>query len=167
MGFRVVAVDRNAEAPGLAEADVAEVVDFSDVGRLAELGRRRRVDGIMTLASDRAVAVVAAVAESLGLPGIGSETAHAMTRKVAMRRLLAEHGVPQPVFGGVRRLSEARAVLQTVGLPAVLKPADSSGQRGIFLVRSADELDAHLHAALAASSSEEAILEAFHEGLEV
>ena len=31
LGLRVVAVDRNGEAPGLAEADVAEVVDFTDV----------------------------------------------------------------------------------------------------------------------------------------
>src|ERR671937_899017 len=30
-GLRVVAVDRDAQAPGLAEADVAEVVDFTDV----------------------------------------------------------------------------------------------------------------------------------------
>ena len=49
----------------------------------------------------------------------------------------------------------------------MLKPADSAGQRGIFLVRSEGDLDAHLHAALAASPTEEAILETFHEGLEV
>ena len=30
-GLRVVAVDRNASAPGLELADVAEVVDFADV----------------------------------------------------------------------------------------------------------------------------------------
>ena len=31
LGLRVVGVDRNADALGLAAADVAEVVDFSDV----------------------------------------------------------------------------------------------------------------------------------------
>ena len=29
LGLRVVAVDRNPEAPGLAEADFAKVVDFA------------------------------------------------------------------------------------------------------------------------------------------
>ena len=52
-------------------------------------------------------------------------------------------------------------------MPAVLKPADSGGQRGIFYVESQDELDAHVHAALAESPTEEAIVEGFHDGLEL
>ena len=167
LGARVVAVDRNPEAPGLAEADVAEVADILDVDAVVAAGERHGVGGVMTVASDRAVPVVAAVAERLGLPGIGSDTAHAMVHKVAMRRRLAEHGVPQPQFAAARTLHEARAAARTTGYPAVLKPADSAGQRGIFLVRSEGDLDAHLHAALAASPTEEAILETFHEGLEV
>ena len=39
----------------------------------------------MTVAADRAVPVVAAIAEARGLPGIGVETAHLMTHKIAMR----------------------------------------------------------------------------------
>jgi biotin carboxylase len=167
LGARVVAVDRNADAPGLALADGAEVVDFSDAAAVLEVGCRHGVEGVMTVASDRAVPIVAAVAEALGLPGIGSDTAHVMTHKVAMRRRLAEHGVPQPRFAAVRTHAEARAAAETVGFPAVLKPADSSGQRGIFRLRSSDDLDAHLHAALAASSETEAIFERYHEGAEV
>jgi biotin carboxylase len=167
LGSRVVAVDRNADAPGLALADEAEAVDFSDAAAVTEVGRRHDVEGVMTVASDRAVPVVAAVAEALGLPGIGGDTAHVMTHKVAMRRRLAEHGVPQPRFAAVRTHAEARAAAETVGFPAVLKPADSSGQRGIFLLRSSDDLDAHLHAALAASSETETIFERYHGGEEV
>jgi biotin carboxylase len=167
LGVRVVAVDRNAEAPGLAEADLAEVVDFRDAEAVAAAGRRRGVDGVLTVAADSAVPVVAAVAERLGLPGIGSDVAHLFTNKIAMRRRLAEAGLPQPRFAALRTLAEARAAAGTVGYPAVLKPADSAGQRGLFRVSSDDELDAHLHASLAASRSGEAILESFHEGLEV
>ena len=46
LGARVVAVDRNAEAPGLELADVAEVVDFLDADAVAEVGRRHAVDGV-------------------------------------------------------------------------------------------------------------------------
>ena len=167
LGARVVAVDRNPEAPGLAVADEAEVVDFSDVAAVAEAGRRHGVEGVMTVAADRAVPIVAAVAERLGLPGIGSETAHVMTHKVAMRRQLAEHGVPQPRFAAVRTHAEARAAADAVGFPAVLKPADAAGQRGVFRLGSFDDLEAHLHAALAASTSGEAIVERYHAGDEV
>ncbi len=167
LGLHVVAVDRNAEAPGLAEADVAEVLDFQDVERVTEVGRREQVDGVLTVSADRAVPVVAAVAEDLSLPGIGRETAHLMTHKVAMRRRLAEAGVPQPRFAAARSFHEARAALDTVGLPAVLKPADSGGQRGVFLLESVDDLEAHLHTALIESPTEEVIVESYHEGLEL
>jgi biotin carboxylase len=167
LGLTTVAVDRNPDAPGLAVADHAEVLDFRDVDGVTEIGRRHRVDGVLTVSADRAVPVVAAVAEALGLPGIGVETAHVMTHKVAMRRRLAEHGVPQPRFAALRTLAEARAALSAVGLPAVLKPADSGGQRGVFRLESWDDLEAHLHAALAESPTGEAIVESFHDGLEL
>jgi len=167
LGHRVAAVDRNAEAPGLTEADVAEVVDFSDVPAVIEAAKRMEPDGVMTVSADRAVPVVAAVAEALGLPGIGTETAHLMTNKIAMRRRFADAGVPQPPFAAVRTIREGHEALETVGLPAVLKPADSGGQRGVFRLDSLDDLEAHLHAALAESPGEEAIVEGFEPGLEL
>jgi biotin carboxylase len=167
LGVRVVAVDRNPNAPGLAAADAGEVVDFRDVEGVIDVGRRHSVDGVLTISADRAVPIVAAVAEELGLPGIGTEVAHAMTHKVAMRRRLGDAGVPQPRFAAARDLREARAAAARVGYPAVLKPADSGGQRGVFKLDSVDDLDAHLHAALAESGTGEVIVERYHEGLEL
>jgi biotin carboxylase len=167
LGHTVVAVDRNPDALGLAVADVAEAVDFTDVAAVVEVGRRHAVEGVLTVSADRAVPVVAAVAAELGLPGIGVETAHLMTHKIAMRRTLADAGVPQPRFAGARDLQSARAALAATGVPAVLKPADSGGQRGVFYVESQDELDAHLHVALAESPTDEAIVESFHDSLEL
>jgi biotin carboxylase len=167
LGLRTVAVDRNPEALGFPEADEHELVDFSDVPAVIEVARRYGIDGVLTVSADRAVPVVAEVAETLGLPGIGAETARVMTHKVTMRRLLAEAGVPQPQFAAVRTLDEARRAAQTVGFPSVLKPADSGGQRGVFRLESADDLERHLHAALAESPTEEAIVEAFQDGLEL
>jgi biotin carboxylase len=167
LGIRTVAVDRNPDALGFAEADAYEVVDFSDVPTVIEVGRRHGVDGVLTVSADRAVPVVAEVAEALGLPGIGAETARLMTHKVAMRRLFADAGVPQPRFAAVRTLDEARRAARTVGFPSVLKPADSGGQRGVFRLDSADDLERHLHAALAESPTEEAIVEGFQDGLEL
>jgi len=166
-GLRVVAVDRNPGAPGLRLADVPEVVDFADVDAVEAVARRHGVDGALTVSADRAVPVVAAVTERLGLPSIGTAVAHRMTHKLAMRRTLAGEGIPQPAFAAVRSLAEGRAAIETVGLPAVLKPADSGGQRGVFRIEAAGDLESHLHAALAESPGHEAILEEFVEGTEM
>jgi biotin carboxylase len=167
LGLRVVAVDRNPDAVGLPDADEGHVVDFANVETVIDVAKTHAIDGVLTVSADRAVPVVAAIAEELGLPGIGTQTAHLMTHKVAMRRRLAEGGVPQPRFAAVRVRREALPAAQAVRFTAVLNPADSGGQRGLFLLRSMEDLDRHLHAALAESPTEEAIVEAFTEGLEL
>jgi biotin carboxylase len=167
MGLRVAAVDADPDAPGLKEADIAKVVDFADVEAVLKATARLRLDGVLTVSADRAVPVVAAIAEARGLPGIGTATAHLMTHKIAMRRRLADAGVPQPRFAAIRGLSERRRAADEVGFPAVLKPADSGGQRGLFRVESLDDIDAHLHETLNASPTREAILEQYVEGIEM
>jgi biotin carboxylase len=164
LGMRVAAIDRTADAPGLADADLSEIADF---GAAVEAARRLDPDGVLTVASDRAVPVVAAIAEAMDLAGIGSETARKATNKVAMRLALAEAGVPQPRFAAARTLDDARAAVEEIGLPVVVKPTDSAGQRGLSIVRAADELEARLADALAESQSGEAIVEQFLDGVEV
>jgi biotin carboxylase len=167
LGLRVAAVDRNPDALGLRVADEGRVVDFSNPERMLAAVRDLQIDGVLTVAADSAVPVVAAVAAALELPGIGVETAHLMTHKVAMRRRFAEAGVAQPRFAALRTLAERRRAADAVGFPAVLKPADSGGQRGVFRVESLDEVEAHLHEAIAGSPTGEAILEEFVEGTEL
>jgi len=166
-GLRVVAVDRNPQAPGLLAADVPEIVDFTDVESVTEAARRHQVDGVLTVAADRAVPVVAAVAEALGLPGIGTDTAHRMTHKLAMRLALAAADLPQPAFAAVRSAEDLPAALDTVGLPAVLKPVDSGGQRGVFRIDTPEDLERNLADAMAESPTGEAILEEFVDGVEM
>lgn len=166
-GLRVVAVDRNADAPGLRLADTPEVVDFADVAAVEAVARRHSVDGVLTVSADRAVPVVAAVAERLGLPTIGTDVARRMTHKIAMRRTLSEEGVSQPPFAAVRDLASGRAALEAVGLPAVLKPADSGGQRAVFRLDQESDLESNLHAALAESPTGEAVVEGFVDGVEL
>jgi biotin carboxylase len=117
-GYRVVAVDGDPDAIAFRHADVAEVVDFTDVERVIEIGARRRVDGVLAISTDRAVGPAAAVAEALGLPGIGVDVARGFTNKSEMRRRLASAGIAQPrsrvvtsaadvaaAFAGLRRRS--------------------------------------------------------------
>ena len=167
LGHKVVAVDRNPDALGLRAADVGELVDFTDVEGVIAVGRKHEVEGVLTVAADRAVPVVAAVAEELGLPGIGVETAQRMTHKLEMRDAFARDGVPQPPFAAVRSREDVSGALEAVPLPAVLKPADSGGQRAVFRIVSRRELERDLAAAVEESPTGVAILEEFVDGIEM
>ncbi|MFN0155999.1 MAG: ATP-grasp domain-containing protein [Gaiella sp.] len=165
-GLRVVAVDRNPEALGLKVADAGEAVDFLDVDAVTEVARRHGVGGALTVSADRAVPVVAAVTERLGLPSIGTDVALAMTNKVEMRSRLARAGVPQPPWTALddgHRMAE----MGFSAFPAVLKPADSGGQRGVVRVETAEEAERLLPETLAESRRGEAILEGFVDGVEL
>ena len=166
-GLRVVVVDGDEQAVGFGEADLAERIDFSDVDALVAACRRHHVDGIAAICSDRAVRAAAIAAERLGLPGIGAAVALRMTDKAAMRDELEGHDVPQPPFAVVRALDEAVHALADLGTPAVLKPVDSGGQRGVFRVERHRDLVELLPRTLAFSRSGSAMLERFVEGDEL
>jgi biotin carboxylase len=124
-------------------------------------------DGVVATGDSASVNDAAAIADARELPGLGVATANVLTHKVALRRRLADAGVPQPRFAAVRGLSERRRAIGEVGVPAVLKPANAGGQRGVFRIDSLDDVDAHLHEALAASPTGEAILEELIQGSEM
>jgi biotin carboxylase len=167
LGYRVVAVDGDPGAVGSAEADVVAVADFRDVEAVLEVARSHRLAGVLTVCSDRAVPAVARVAAELGLPGIGLKVAHRMTHKLAMREALARAGVPQPLFAAARTAAEAEAALGEIGVPAVVKPVDSGGQRGLRLVSSKAEIADAFADAMAVSVGGQVIVERFHKGREL
>jgi biotin carboxylase len=167
LGFRVSAIDGNPNAVAQDDADLFEHVNFADAGTAIEAARRIRPDGVLTITSDRAVPAVAAIAEDLGLPGIGSDAARVLTHKVDMRRRLAEADLPQPRFGSARSLGEALAAAEEVGFPAVIKPADSGGQRGVSRLESAADVEARFEESLRESPGGEVIVEQYLDGTEM
>jgi biotin carboxylase len=167
MGLRVAAIDGNPHALALGDADIGEVVNFVDIPQAVAFAEKLRPDGVLTITSDRAVVAVAAVAEALGLAGIGVDVAMGLTNKIEMRRRLEAGGLPQPRFGSARTIEEARAAVAHVGFPNVIKPADSGGQRGVFRLESVDELEAKFEETLALSHRGEVIVEEFVDGTEM
>jgi biotin carboxylase len=167
MGLRVAAIDGNPNALALGDADIGEVVNFVDIPQAVAFAEKLRPDGVLTITSDRAVVAVAAVAEALGLAGIGVDVAMGLTNKIEMRRRLEAGGLPQPRFGSARTIEEARDAVAHVGFPNVIKPADSGGQRGVFRLESVDDLEAKFDETLALSHRGEVIVEEFVDGTEM
>jgi biotin carboxylase len=147
MGYEVVAVDMDPNAVGFQDADIKLVISTIDIPAVLEAAKEYHIDGIMTLASDMPMRTVACVGSELGLPAISEEAAFRATDKHAMRMALKEHGVPVPAFFGVKDETEYRdAIAQIPGDCFIVKPADSSGSRGVHLVsKDEDALPAFHH----------------------
>ncbi len=167
-GLEVVAMDGNPNAPGLQLADFAEAVNPLDVDRAIEVARRYRVDGVVAVASDPCLVPCAEVCHALGLPGIDPETAKLSRNKLRMRQQL-QATRPQycPRFHGLESEEQARGIPEACGLPAVLKPVQSSGSKGAFVVQKAEELVAAFRYAKRFSPSGVVLAEELLSGREV
>lgn len=170
MGVRTVVTDYNPHAPGMTMADEAVVMSTRDVQgtvRVArEIHRAHPIRGCVTVGTDASV-TVAAVCEALGLPGIHTDAAERATDKIKMRTAFRAAGVPSPKFCGVWTMPEAEEALREIGLPAVIKPADNMGARGVCKISREWELEAAFRNAKAASTSGGVILEEYMDGDEL
>jgi biotin carboxylase len=162
LGLFVIAVDRDASAPGFAFADRRAIVSTEDERGIERLARAERVDGVIAPGIDFPVAIAARVAHGLGLPHpLDPATAVLATNKERQRERLAQAGVPQP---------RSRVLDDDAGrveLPCVVKAPDRQGQRGLALVREQAELQPAIAAAREASRSGHVLIEELVDGPEI
>ena len=168
MGLDVVAVDMDPKAVGFNEPNVErEVISTIDVPRVVEAAKRHGVCGVITVASDMPMRSVAAVAKEMGLVGVSEETAIKATNKADMRRAFAENGVASPASYKVSNKEEFEKVINRFEGDFIIKPADNSGSRGIFLVDNvSDALEAYKYSRQY-SRGGDVVVEEFIKGPEV
>ncbi|GAB3975720.1 hypothetical protein GCM10029978_060580 [Actinoallomurus acanthiterrae] len=99
-------------------------------------------DGVITF-SESAVITVAAVAEALGLPGIGVDAAVRSRNKYLMRQAYEKAGVPIPSYRLVPELSDALRAAEDFGYPVILKPTLGAGSHFVFRVDTPEEMAEH------------------------
>ena len=140
MGLEVYVADMNPNAVGFDIADVNKlVISTVDIPEILEASKENEIDAIMTLASDLPMRTVATVSREMGLVGITEDTALKATNKAVMRQCLKENGVPVPEFFKVSSVEEYKEAIKQFKSAFVVKPADSSGSRGIYLIEDADD----------------------------
>lgn len=169
MGIEVVAVDMNPNAIGFKEADKSLVISTIDINAVLKAAKDEKIDGIMTLASDMPMRTVAVVAKELGLVGIDEETALKATNKAVMRQCLRENGVPIPKFYKVSNQKEFESAVKNFQTKFIVKPADNSGSRGVFLIDNFDRdlmLNAYKYSK-EFSRGGDVVVEEYMEGAEV
>jgi biotin carboxylase len=169
LGVRVVALDGDANAPGLRLADAAHVVNITDFDACLAIARQERADGLLQICSEVSIPVIGAINETLDLPGTRSETARRATNKHLMRQAFAAGGAPSPKSFGVSTEEEAAAAGALIAGPKIVKPSRCSGSRGVTRIAEDardGELVAAYHRALSFSADRGVVIEEFIAGPE-
>lgn len=163
---RVVLVAPVISGEFMPYADKVYYLDLRKQDEILEIARQEKIDGIITDQTDIPVRTVAYVAEKMGLPGIGYETACLFTDKGKMREKLAEIGAPLLPNKTVKTLDVAREFFRSLSGTAIIKPADNQGSRGVYKINSEQELEKYFENAAKASPSGQVVIEKYATGRE-
>lgn len=96
--------------------------------------------GVLTF-SESAVVAVAAVADALGLPSIGLQTALNSRNKLLMRQAHERAGAPIPQYRFVESLRDALTAAEDFGYPVILKPTLGAASNFVFRIDTPQEME--------------------------
>ena len=135
-----------SERPSTLESltpDSLVTLDFGDplgsAETIARFARSRPIDAVVGV-DDLTTVAAAAISQRLGLKANALPAVSAARDKHAMRRRLAEAGVPAPRFRLVELADDPAAVAEKVEYPCVLKPLMLSASRGVIRANDGREL---------------------------
>jgi biotin carboxylase len=145
MGYITIAVDANPSAVGLAVADHAEAINFSNLPRLFQyiddvLAKGIPISGVSTMGSD-VPHLLAAICKRYNWLGPSEDTGRIATNKLEMKMCFRKKGIPIPEFMEVKSPSDVLTFAKRFSHGIIIKPIDRSGSRGVFYINQHDSIE--------------------------
>ncbi len=161
--IEIHALSNTSEGRGFTLVNVFKKIDISDKDAVLNYAKNNKIDFIYSIGSDIAMPTVTWVAEKLNLNNfISSNTAFLCNNKHLIREKLKN------IYGSVVfEILDSTLTVKNINYPAIVKPVDSQGQRGISTVTSKDSLQEAYEKAISHSRSGKAIIEKKIEGQEI
>lgn len=165
-GLFVIVVSPGKDELGKKYADIGVEADVRNREAVLKAAIEYKIDGIITDQTDIPVRTVAYVAEKMGLPGIGFETACLFTDKYLMREKCKQLGIKTLEYKMCEDVKSAEEFFEKLDGKAIIKPVDNQGSRGVCFVNSIEELRKEFSSALEYSAEKKVLIEQVAEGRE-
>lgn len=164
-GYEVHGLSYKHEGAGIELVDRFEVINIVDKPAVAQYCLAQKIQAIYSVGSDIAMPTVGYVAQKMELPFLVSEkTAELLNNKVAFRNHLNSNKISELAFTEGASLEE----FENWGtFPAILKPVDSQGQRGVYEINEKSDIQRYFSDSIKHSFTKKVILEEYIIGNEV
>ncbi len=172
LNFTVLAVDADSEAPGLALVDYPLCADPCDIPNIIKYLKtlNQQPIGVVAFITEALQLAAAKLRELLKLPGPNSDLISRMTDKALQRQCWQTHGISNPAWHVFNQAKDAVSFLGQRRLDRyIIKPANSSGSRGITVIdaeTSTEKIQEGVGLAFQFSSNGKILIEQFIKGVE-
>lgn len=157
LGVYTIVTDIDASLPMRAIADEILPYSVKDPDGISQWCEQNHVDGIMNLCIDAAQKVQEQLCSKFGFPSYGNaDQVFCLTNKEAFKRTCVEYGIDT-----IPKYVEDDVDKDAVEYPVLVKPAESSGSRGLTICRNREELAAAIKEAKQTSNNGKAIIEKY------
>ena len=162
LGIYVITCDYIPDNIAHKYSDQCKNISIINKNEILEYACKEKIDGVMSFACDPGVVTAAYVAEKMGLPFQCSyKSASILQDKGLFRQFLTEHHFNVP---HARRYTEKEAAFKDIDFftwPVIVKPADSSGSKGVTRIDDVRKLTNAIDTAMNSSLSGAFIIEDF------
>lgn len=144
LGYYTVLCDYLPDNPGQYVADRYYQESTTDIEAVHRIAKTEKVDGILAYASDPAALPAAIVCERLGLPTNPAKSVEILGLKHPWRNFLKANGFACPktvTFTPETTSCEFKDLVKDFSFPILVKPTDSSGSKGVSVLRDLTSLD--------------------------
>jgi carbamoylphosphate synthase large subunit len=161
--YNIHALSYLSEGAGRRLVDTFKKIDIKDEQSVFEYAKLHSIDIIYSIGSDLGMVTAAAVSDRLKLPSL-------ITPEIA--RLCHNKGLLRSRLGKLDwnveyRILQRPSEVSRFSYPFMMKPVDSQGQRGVFLVKNEREFFKNFSTSLSYSGSKRLIVEEYIEGPEI
>lgn len=165
-GYYTVLVDYYENPPAKIVADEHIRESTLDQGKVLEIAKAINANLVISTCIDQANVIACHTAEKMGLSAPYSyEIALNVTNKGYMKKRMIEREIPTSKFILVD--DSAKFEYCDLKFPVVVKPADTTGSKGVKKAYGLSELNEYLIEAIKLSRTNKAIIEEFNDGIEV
>jgi biotin carboxylase len=164
LGYIVHTCSNTEKGRGRDLGDKFALINITDKEAIKKYVELNNIDLLYSVGSDVAMPTVSYVSEKLSLPCFNSyDTASICNFKNKCRELIGNNEDYNVKFQILDKFTDKLEI----DYPFIMKPVDSQGQRGVFLINNKDEFYQNFNVSLSYSTIKKLIIEEYVDGEEI
>lgn len=166
LGYNTIVCGIAGNYPGYKYATKWIDVDTFNKDAILKVAKEEKIDGIVLCGSDACMPTIGYVCDHMHLIGPSEQATINASNKAVMKECFMSHGVRTAQYRKIQSLEEAEAFVKEYCYPVVLKVVDSSGSKGVAIVKTKEELCEQYPIVTKETKKDYIIIEEFVEGEE-